>query len=60
MDVKPVVNIIPCAFMEFLHPISFLGFIQYTVTEAHNHFSHKLLLITVFFTATESKKSPKW
>ena len=33
MDMKTVINIIPHAFMEYLHPISFLGFILYIFTK---------------------------
>ena len=36
MDMKTVIKIIPHAFMEYLHPISCLGFILYTFSKVHN------------------------
>jgi hypothetical protein len=51
MGVKPVIAIIPHAFVEFLHPISCLGFIQYNVTMVHKK-------INTFLTKKKKKGKP--
>ena len=45
---KPVINTNPCAFMECLHPISCVGYIQYTVDKVQKK-SHMFLLFMLYF-----------
>ena len=49
---KPKINTNPHAFMECLHPISWVGYIQYTVEKVqkkNKQISHMFLLFVLFF-----------
>ena len=50
---KPVINTNPHAFMECLHPISWVGYIQYTVDKIKKK-SHMSLLFMLYFLAQQN------